>query len=227
MNASLLSLLNLEALYEAQGWLGVRNRKFNSSKVKGRPGRLCAAVAEGLAARTIAEIRLAPAIKPITPANDNAQIACARPWTKTPGRVENSIKPKTPSTMAVSTSPNMARLSRPHTAVSSGDVPALCTRPPTAAAARNASSMNIRASAHFVLVVGRREMDQHFTAPARNAIQTNAWPVMRPASVGVTAANQSNRISFVTKLMRSSARSKRRSETGQRYPESRHGLRQA
>src|ERR1035441_7713326 len=108
MNASLLSLLNLVVLYDLQGWSGVRNRKFNSSKVKGRPGRLCPAVVEVLLARTIAEISPAPANKPITPANDNAQIACARPWAKTPGLVENSIKPKTPSTMAVSTSPNMA-----------------------------------------------------------------------------------------------------------------------
>src|ERR1039458_9101805 len=146
---------------------------------------------------------------------------------KTLGGLANSIKPRMANTMAVTISPSIIKPSRPLTATITGEEPMLCANNPTLAATRNPSSMSIRAKAHFVLVVGRREIDQHFKVPARSAIHTNAWPATRPASVGVTSANQSNGISFVTKLMGTSARSERYSKNDRRYCEPGYLLRQA
>ena len=117
------------------------------------------------------------------------------------------------STTAVTISPSIAKLSKPVTATATGEKPRLCLSICAPDATPKANSTSIRASTHFLLVVGRREIDQHFQAPARSMIQTAAWPVNRPASLGATSASQSQLISLVTKFMRTPAQDRPHSET--------------
>jgi hypothetical protein len=64
-----------------------------------------------------------------------------------------------------------------------------------------ASRTNIKASAHFVFVAGRREMDQHLHAPIKSISQIMACPITRPISSAFTFAkiknlNQPSQVGF-------------------------------
>ena len=167
---TLLSLFNLEASIETQGRSGARNRKFRSSNVSVWPGELDAKA--NLLGRATAVTNPAPKVSPSRPVSTNAQMAWARPWLNASGRLENSISPRIARTRLVTNNPNTTSPTNPVTTVNSGDLPRILARPPTQPARTKANKINISASAHLRLVVGRREIDQHFNTPANNASQT-------------------------------------------------------
>src|SRR5439155_11611168 len=114
----------------------------------------------------------APKVSPRRPVSTDAQMAWARPWLNASGRLENSISPRIARTRLVTNNPNTTSPTNPVTTVNSGDLPRILARTPTQPARTKANKTNISASAHLRLVVGRREIDQHFNTPANNASQT-------------------------------------------------------
>src|SRR2546423_1486752 len=77
------------------------------------------------------------------------------------------------------THPSTNTPSRPTSA--GGRDPVAFVQMPSEQAGKNGSSKTIRLNADFLLVVGRREMDQHFRIPAASPTKTKHWPANRPA----------------------------------------------